>query len=88
MVDDKDLNTVMSLLPKNAIYYWTQALTKRAIPVDIIAGTGEAHHLSGTKYTSVADAYQKAISEATNNDFIFIGGSSYIVADLLALNVF
>ncbi len=88
MVDDKDLNTVMSLLPKNAIYYWTQASTKRAIPVDIIARTGEAHHLSGTKYTSVADAYQKTISEATNNDFIFIGGSSYIVADLLALNVF
>ena len=88
MVDDKDLNTVMSLLPKNAIYYWTQASSKRAIPVDIIAETGRKYHLSGTKYMRVIEAYQKAVSDATTDDFIFVGGSNYIIADLLSLNNF
>ena len=88
MVDDKDLNTVMSLLPKNAIYYWTQASSKRAIPVDTIAETGRKYHLSGTKYMRVIEAYQKAESDATTDDFIFVGGSNYIIADLLSLNNF
>lgn len=88
MVDDKDLNTVMSLLPKNAIYYWTQASSKRAIPVDIIAEKGRKYHLSGTKYMRVIEAYQKAVSDATTDDFIFVGGSNYIIADLLSLNNF
>ena len=88
MVDDKDLNTVMSLLPKNAIYYWTQASSKRAIPVDTIAETGRKYHLSGTKYMRVIEAYQKAVSDAITDDFIFVGGSNYIIADLLSLNNF
>ena len=61
---------------------------KRAIAVDIIAETGRKYHLSGTKYMRVIEAYQKAVSDATTDDFIFVGGSNYIIADLLSLNNF
>ena len=84
MVDDKDIDTVMAMLPKNAIYYWTQASTHRAIPVQIVAEKGLAHQLHGTISGDVATAYKRAIAESHPDDFIFIGGSSYIVADLLS----
>ena len=83
MVDDKDIDSVMSLLPKNAVYYWTQADNHRAIPTDTVAQKGRYHNLNGTAYATVADAYTAAIRDASPSDFIFIGGSSYIVADLL-----
>lgn len=83
MVDDKDLHHVMDLLPQNATYYFTKATTKRAIPETEILREGAAHGLHGKGYYSVKDAYLAAINDATANDFIFIGGSSYIVADLL-----
>lgn len=83
MVDDKDIDHVMEMLPKNAIYYFTQATTHRAIPAEIVAQKGKQHSLQGAIYDSVMSAYSKAIEEADNTDFIFVGGSSYIVADLL-----
>lgn len=85
MVDDKDINTVMSLLPKNAVYYWAQPTSKRAFPADKVAELGKRHHLEGTNCGSVANAYHKAMADAAPDDFVFIGGSSYVVADLLAL---
>ncbi len=83
MVDDKDIATVMKMLPKDAIYYWTQATTKRAIPVGKIAEIGQRNGLQGKCYNTVAEAFKTAISEASLEDFIFVGGSSYIVADFL-----
>ncbi len=88
MVDDKDINTVMSLLPKDATYYWTQASTKRAVPSERVARMGALHQLHGTDCGSVENAYRKAMSEAGPNDFVFVGGSSYVVADLLTLKDF
>ena len=85
MVDDKDINTVMSLLPKNAVYYWAQPTSKRAFQADKVAELGKRHHLEGTNCGSVANAYHKAMADAAPDDFVFIGGSSYVVADLLAL---
>lgn len=84
MVDDKDVETVMQMLPHNAIYYWTQASTKRAIKVEKIVDLGKRHGLHGKGYPSVKEAFKAAQDEASNDDFIFIGGSSYIVADLLS----
>ncbi len=83
MVDDKDLCHVMDMLPQNATYYFTKATTKRAIPESKILCEGTAHGLHGESYPTVADAYQAAINDAAPNDFIFVGGSSYVVADLL-----
>lgn len=84
MVDDKDINTVMELLPKHAVYYWTQADNHRAIPADGVATFGRAHQLDGNIYNKVSEAYQAALHDAASDDFIFVGGSSYIVADLLS----
>ncbi len=84
MVDDKDINTVMELLPKHAVYYWTQADNYRAIPADGVATFGRAHQLDGNIYNKVSEAYQAALHDAASDDFIFVGGSSYIVADLLS----
>jgi bifunctional protein folC len=88
MVDDKDVETVIKLLPKNATYYWAQASTKRAIPSNIIAEIGRKNQLVGTDCGTVAEAYHRAITDASADDFIFVGGSSYIVSDLLLLKDF
>ena len=84
MVDDKDIDTVLALLPKNAIFYFTQAASHRAIPAEKVAEKAAVHHLHGSIHQSVVEAYQKALAEANDDDFIFIGGSSYVVADLLS----
>lgn len=84
MVDDKDVTTVMKMLPKDAIYYWTQATTKRAIKVEKIAELGTSLGLNGNVYPSVNKAFKAAQADAAEDDFIFVGGSSYIVADFLS----
>ena len=83
MVDDKDIDAVMELLPKHAVFYWTQADNHRAIPAETVAQKAESHQLNGRIYNKVSDAYQAAIVDASPDDFIFVGGSSYLVADFL-----
>lgn len=84
MVDDKDIDTVMMMLPKRAVYYWTQASTHRAIPVERVMEKAKEHGLKGLPYPTVAQAYETAQKDAHEDDFIFVGGSSYVVADLLS----
>lgn len=84
MVDDKDVDTVMQMLPTDAIYYWTQASTKRAIKVEEICKKGNTKGLEGNCYSTVKDAFRAAVKEADADDFIFVGGSSYVVADFLS----
>ena len=84
MVSDKDISTVLSMMPRNARYYFTQASIKRAMPADELRTKAAGHGLHGNSYPTVARAVAAARSEATDNDFIFIGGSCFIVADLLA----
>ena len=83
MVDDKDIDAVMELLPKHAAFYWTQADNHRAIPAEIVAQKAESHQLKGHIYNKVDAAYQAALANASPDDFIFVGGSSYVVADFL-----
>ena len=84
MVDDKDVSTVMSLLPKNAIYYFTKPDNKRALYVNTIMEIGKKYGLTAKCFPDVKCAYQQALSESSPADFIFVGGSSYIVADFLS----
>lgn len=83
MVDDKDIDSVCGMLPQEAVYYFTQATTKRAIPAERVAEKGKLHQLEGGVFHSVIEAYRKALADAGKDDFIFVGGSSYVVADLL-----
>lgn len=88
MVDDKDVEHVLQLLRdklKNGVkFYWTQPSTKRAIPVEKLRDTALKYNLYGEMYHSVKEAYMTAKANAKNDDFVFIGGSSYVVADLLS----
>ena len=84
MVNDKDVSGVLSMLPQDAVYYFCQASVKRALPADEMAALARQSNLRGSACSSVADAYQKARAEALPNDIIFIGGSSFVVSDMLA----
>ena len=84
MVDDKDIDTVLGMMPIHAVFYFTQATTHRAIPAEKVAEKAEDHSLHGQVFHSVEDAYHAALTDASPRDFIFVGGSSYVVADLLA----
>lgn len=84
MVNDKDISTVLQMLPKDAVYYFCNASVKRALPSEDIAHQAECYGLHGRTCGSVADAYRLAQAEASSNDVIFIGGSSFVVADLLS----
>lgn len=87
MVDDKDVYGVMALLPKNATYYFTKASTKRAFPETSLKVFGDQFGLKGECYSTVEEAYNTALANATERDFIFIGGSTYVVADFLKSRV-
>ena len=83
MVGDKDVRTSLSLMPKDATYYFTQASVKRAMPVEEFAAIGKKIGLQGNTYKTVAEAYRAALHDASADDFVFVGGSSFVVADLL-----
>ena len=83
MAGDKDINGVLSLLPKHAIYYFTQASVARALDSVQLRDMAAAHQLHGNAYPTVSAAYQAALQDSTAEDFIFVGGSTFVVADLL-----
>ncbi len=83
MAEDKDIDSVLKLLPQHAFYYFTQASVKRAMNAQTLAEKAKEYKLSGQCFSSVREAYFEAYNNATISDFIFIGGSSFVVADLL-----
>lgn len=83
MVSDKDIRGVLKLLPKDAIYYFTQASIQRALPAEELCEIAKEFNLKGNFVSSVAEAVKLAVSEADEEDLIFVGGSSFIVADAL-----
>ena len=84
MVNDKDVSGVLSLLPKDATYYFTKASVKRALPEKELAKLAADQGLHGICYADVPEAFRAAQEKSLPEDFIFVGGSSFIVADLLA----
>lgn len=84
MVNDKDIQGVLELLPKDAIYYFTKASVKRALPETELQVLAQKSGLKGGVYPTVAEAVKEAQQKSLPEDFIFVGGSSFIVADLLA----
>lgn len=84
MVNDKDIRGVLALLPRDADYYFTKASVKRALPEAELARLANAAGLQGECYPDVPTAVRAAQEKSLPEDFIFVGGSSFIVADLLA----
>ena len=83
MVSDKDINSVLELMPKKAVYYFCQASVKRAMPHNELKKLAKQHGLSGYSYKTVENAYKKAMKQADTKDVIFVGGSTFVVADFL-----
>lgn len=83
MVNDKDISGVLAMLPKEATYYFTRASVQRALPEDKVKELATQFGLNGKAYPDVPTAVAAAKAEADAEDFIFVGGSSFIVADLL-----
>lgn len=83
VVNDKDIANILQLLPKNATYYFCQAKIPRALEVSILAEKASAVGLSGTAFPTVEAAYGAAQKNATAQDMIFIGGSTFVVAEVV-----
>lgn len=82
MVNDKDIDSVLGILPKDAEYYFTQASVQRALSAESLAIKAGKVGLKGVVITDVKEAYRKARQNATKDDLIFVGGSTFVVADL------
>jgi dihydrofolate synthase/folylpolyglutamate synthase len=82
MVKDKDVNAVLSLLPKKANYYFTQSHIPRALPVSELASKGNAFGIMGSQFENVNIALQAANKNAAPNDLILVIGSVYLVAEV------
>lgn len=83
-VADKAIEKILKLLPRDAEYYVTQASIPRALDAGKLLEMFEANGLKAERYENVFSAYQAAQKAASEKDIIFIGGSTFIVADLLA----
>ena len=83
VVNDKDLSEILPLFPKKASYYFCKPDIPRGLEGVILQKEAEKFHLKGKVYNSVSNAYKEAIKNATENDFIYIGGSTFVVAEIL-----
>jgi dihydrofolate synthase/folylpolyglutamate synthase len=83
LVNDKDADSILKLLPQNAVYYFCKADIPRGLDAEELKQKATASGLSGEVYPSVKDAYLAARQSAGENDLVFIGGSTFIVAEVL-----
>ena len=82
VVNDKDLDSILPLFPKNAQYYFCRPDSSRGLDTEILKVAAKKYDLLGEKYDSVAEAFAAAKKNATENDFIYVGGSTFVVAEL------
>jgi len=83
MVNDKDIASVLAELPKDAIYYFTKASIPRALSESALAHQADAYGLKGEAYPTVVLALEAAKKKCHPNDLIFVGGSNFIVAEVI-----
>ncbi|MDQ6471939.1 folylpolyglutamate synthase/dihydrofolate synthase family protein [Flavobacterium sp. LHD-80] len=82
VVNDKDLDSILPLFPKKARYYFCRPDSSRGLSTEILKDTAKKYDLIGEKYDSVEKAFLDAKKNATKNDFIYAGGSTFVVAEL------
>ncbi len=83
MVEGKEEESILRMFPVEAEYYFTQAKIPRALPVEVLAAAGRRAGLKGEVIVDVQEAYLQAISNAGPDDMIFVGGSTFVVAEVL-----
>lgn len=83
VVDDKNLDQILGLLPTDAIYYFTNADIPRALDRNLLKEKAKKYQLEGDTYETVQTALENAKKNAGDNDLIFIGGSTFVVAEVV-----
>lgn len=83
VVNDKDLNDILPLFPKKAKYYFCKPNISRGLNANILEENAKKYKLKGKVYNSVSNAYANAIKNSNTNDFIYVGGSTFVVAEVL-----
>jgi len=80
---EKDVNEILSLLPKDAVYYFAQAQNSRALYADLLREQAVEFGLSGYSYGSVKAAYRVALADSDKKDLIVVAGSTFVVAEVI-----
>ena len=83
VVNDKNLGEILPLFPKKAQYYFCKPNIPRGLEAEILKVEATKYGLNGSIYNSVSAAYSNATKNATHNDFIYVGGSTFVVAEIL-----
>lgn len=83
VVNDKDLNSIINLLPKTATYYFSKPNVQRGLDVKILKATFAENNLIGEAYSSVEEALDNAKKAANKEDLIYVGGSTFVVAEAI-----
>jgi dihydrofolate synthase / folylpolyglutamate synthase len=83
MVNDKEISKILSMLPENAIYYFCKPDIPRGLDAHELQKQASAFKLNGNVYPSVSDALKDAKTNASNDDLIFVGGSTFVVAEVV-----
>ena len=83
LVNDKNLTEILPLFPQNALYYFCKPDISRGLDQLILKEKAAEFNLVGQTYISVSNAYQAAKENAKENDFIYVGGSTFVVAEIL-----
>ena len=83
VVNDKNLDSILELFPKNATYYFCKPNIPRGLEAKILKEQAKRFDLNGKAYKSVTDALYDAQNTANKEDLIFIGGSTFVVAEVV-----
>lgn len=83
VVADKKVDDVLALLPTNATYYFCKANNLRSLPAETLKQQADAYNLHGQTYSTCKKAYQAALKAARSNHLVFVGGSTFVVGEVL-----
>lgn len=83
-VNDKELNTILAILPKNAKYYFVSPNVPRGLDAEKLRLLAEGYKLTGSTFKTVAEGLKIALGNAQKDDFVYVGGSTFVVAEIVS----
>lgn len=83
VVNDKKLDEILPLFPENAVYYFCRPDVPRGLDAQILADEAKKYKIFGNFFPSVKEAYSTALQDAAPQDFVYVGGSTFVVAEIL-----
>ena len=83
MVSDKKIDSIINLFPKNAKYYFSKPNIPRGMEAEVLKDKFSDFGRKGMVYATVSKAYEAALSKASDDDVVYIGGSTFVVAEII-----